>query len=78
MKDIKLVDITLHIDKDPNDEEREFLEHALRRISGVVSVHMPEEKSHLVMVEYDPEQTESEHILTMVRKVAGHTEMIGL
>lgn len=78
MSDIKLVDITIHIDKDTDAATREKVEAALRGISGVVSVHMPENETHLVVVEYNPDATKSTVLLAAVREVAGHAEMIGL
>ena len=74
----RLVDITLHVDKDTDTDERQFLEHGLRRIDGVVSVHIPGNRPHLITIEYDPDKTQSAHLLDMVQKIAGHSEMIGL
>jgi len=78
MSDITLTDVTIHIDKDADATVRANVERGLRIIEGVVSVHMPEDKPHLVVVEYDPETTNSSHLLTMVKELAGHAEMIGL
>lgn len=78
MTDIKLADVTIHIDKDTDSDTRQDVETALRAISGVVSVHMPSEESHLVVVEYDPDLTTSSYLLTMVEEVVGHAELIGL
>lgn len=78
MTDINLVDVTIHIDKDTDSNTRQELETALKAVSGVFSVHMPSDKSHLVVVEYDPDATTSSHLLTMVKEVLGHAELIGL
>jgi hypothetical protein len=78
MSDIQLADITIHIDKDTSAETRGEIENALRRIHGVVSVHMPENEPHLVVVQYDADATKSTHLLTAVKEIAGHAEMIGL
>ena len=78
MTDIKLADVTIHIDKDTDTDTRQAVETALRAISGVISVHMPSDEPHLVVVEYDPDATASSHLLTMVEEVAGHAELIGL
>jgi hypothetical protein len=78
MTDIKLVDVTIHIDKDTNADTREKIDSALRSLNGVVSVHMPTNEPHLLVVEYNPDETTSEHMLTTVRELAGHAEMIGL
>lgn len=78
MKDIKLVDVTIHIDKDTNDETRTEVEKALRGIEGVVSVHMPVEERHLIVVEYNPDATKSMDLLKVVQPLTGHAELIGL
>ena len=78
MSDITLADVTIHIDKETDANIRENVEKGLRIIEGVVSVHMPEDKPHLVVVEYNPEATNSSHLLTMVKELAGHAELIGL
>ena len=78
MTDIKLVDVTIHIDKDTDLDTRNSVEAALRTVKGVISVHMPSNEPHLVVVEYDPDATTSSTLLTTVEEVAGHAEMIGL
>ena len=78
MSEITLTDVTIHIDKDADNATRTNVESGLRIIDGVVSVHMPEDKPHLVVVEYNPEKTNSSLLLTMVKELAGHAEMIGL
>lgn len=78
MSDIKLVDVTIHIDKDTDAATREKVETALRGINGVISVHMPENETHLVVVQYNPDATKSSVLLASVKEMAGHAEMIGL
>lgn len=78
MTDIKVVDVTLHIDNTLNATVRSAVEKELRGISGVVSVHMPEDKTHLVEVAYNPDDVKAEHIAHSIRELAGHVELIGL
>lgn len=78
MSDINLVDVTIHIDNETDTDTREKIDTALRSLNGVVSVSMPDEKPHLLTVEYDPDVTSSAHMLTTVRELAGHAEMVGL
>ena len=78
MKDIKLTDVTIHIDKETDTDTRNAVDTALRTVNGVISVHMPSNEPHLVVVEYDPDATASSHLLTMVKEVAGRAELIGL
>lgn len=78
MTDINLADVTIHIDQKADAETRDKIDTALRSLNGVVSVHMPSEEPHLLVVEYNPDATTSTHMLSTVRELAGHAEMIGL
>ncbi len=78
MTDIKLVDVTLHIDSTLDTAIRSAVEKELRSLSGVVSVHMPNDKAHLVEVAYNPDDVKAEHIAHSIRELAGHVELIGL
>ncbi len=78
MKNIQLVDVTIHIDKETDDATRSAVEAALRGTDGVISVHMPQEERHLIVVEYDPDATKSMTLLKAVQAVAGDAELIGL
>lgn len=78
MSDIKLTDVTIHIDKDADNDTRQKIDAALRTKDGVVSVHMPNDKPHLLVVEYDADATDSGNMLTTVKQIAGHAELIGM
>ena len=78
MSDIKVVDVTLHIDDNLDAKIREAVEKQLRTQNGVVSVHMPEDKPHLVEVSYNPDDVSSEKIEHSIRELAGKVELIGL
>jgi cell division protein FtsX len=78
MTDIELVDVTVHIDKDLNAEARAEVEESLRAMDGVVSVHIADATSHLAVVEYNPQRTNSQDILATVTKLDGHAELVGL
>ena len=78
MKNIQLVDVTIHIDKETDEATRSAVEAALRGTDGVISVHMPLEEPHLIVVEYDPDATKSITLLKAVQAVAGNAELIGL
>ena len=78
MVDIKLTDVTIHMDRETDAGTREKIETSLRELQGVVSVHMPENRNHLLIVEYNPDVTKAEYMLETVNRVAGHSEMIGL
>ncbi len=76
--DIKLADVTLHIDENLTAEQRETIEESLRALEGVVSVHNGQKTPHLAMVEYNPDLTSSADILNRVTNQGVHAELIGL
>jgi cell division protein FtsX len=76
--DIKLVDVTVHIDETLPKEKREEIEGKLRGIDGVVSVSIHDEKPHLMVVEYNPDRTHSHAILDTVTETGVHAELVGL
>lgn len=78
MSDIQLTDVTIHIDKETDAATRGKVEAALRHVDGVVSVHMPADKPHLVVVEYNPGKTKASHLHESIREIVGHAELIGL
>lgn len=78
MSDIQLSDVTIHIDKETSASDRGKVEAALRGLEDVVSVHMPEETPHLIVVEYNSEKVSSGVVLAAVREIVGHAELIGL
>ena len=78
MSDIQLADVMIHIDADINDNIRSQVEATLRGLEDVVSVSMPDDKRHLVIVEYNPDKTTSGVLVAAVRELAGRAELIGL
>ena len=76
--DIQLVDVTIHVDKALEATERAGLENKLRDVEGVVSVRNSDERTHLFLVEYNPDKTNSQDLLGVVRGIHGHAELVGL
>ena len=76
--DIQLADVTVHIDQTLEREDRARIEDGLRAIDGVVSVHNPDERPHLAVIEYNPDKTNSQATLSSVVAQGVHAELIGL
>jgi hypothetical protein len=75
---IQLADVTVHIDQTLEPDRRSEMENVLRAIEGVVSVHNPNDRPHLYVVEYNPEKTGSAAILGAVTAQGVVAELIGL
>ena len=78
MSNIKLADVTVHVDETLDAATRAKLEEDLRSQDGVISVHSSEETPHLIVVTYDPDHTKSREILGIVLGEQLHAELIGL
>jgi hypothetical protein len=76
--DIQLADVTIHVDEDLGAVERADIEQRLRAIDGVVSVHNPDDKPHLTVVEYNPQKVKSKALLDAVKSSGVHAELVGL
>ncbi len=76
--DIKLVDLTLHIDENLSPEQRETIEESLRALDGVVSVHNSDNTPHLTIVQYVPDKLDSQGIVKRVTDQGAHAQIVGL
>ena len=76
--DIKMADVMIHVDEELGELRQQELVDSMRHQKGVVSVGHHEEKSHLMVVEYNPVETDSMHLLSAVQAEGVHAELIGL
>ena len=76
--DIQLADVIVHIDETLPKDQREQIEQHLRELDGIVSVHNPDNKPHLSVVQYNPEVSSSGVILETVKGQGVHAELVGL
>jgi hypothetical protein len=75
---VQLADVMVHIDQNLSPEQRPLIEMTLRAMDGVVSVRNPDDRPHLSVIEYVPEKTSSQAILSAVTGRGVHAELIGL
>ncbi len=73
-----MVDILINVHPDLSTEENSQLENDLRDINGVISVHFSAEHPHLMTLEYNPAQTNSETLLKHVGDRGIEASKIGL
>ena len=74
----KMADVTMHIDEETSHQQREELrDHILQR-EGVITADCRDETPHLMVIEYDPDVTDSQTLLALAKQHGIHAELIGL
>lgn len=73
-----MLDITLHIDEETTHEEREELRDVYLRKRGVLSADCHDERPHLMIVGYDPDDVSPVELLSMAQRQGYHAEMIAM
>ena len=76
--DIQLADVIVHIDENLPKDQRVQIEEKLRTMDGIVSVHNPDDRPHLSVIEFNPDVSSSGAILEMVKSQGVHAELVGL
>ena len=71
-------DIVIHIDEELDDARIHELERDLSMRAGVVSACVHEDRRHLMVVDYDPQDVRSADLLSHVRARGLHAELIGM
>ena len=71
------VGLVLHVDDALGEPRRQDIEHAIEEEQGVSGAHFADRRPHLMVVEYDPEVTNSMKILERVNHQSVHAELIG-
>lgn len=75
---MKRTDVVIHLDEELDDEHIHKLEKELGQRDGVYSACVHEDKRHLMLVDYDPDDVHSSELLQHVRQSGIHAELIGL
>ena len=74
----KMVDVMIHIDPDTDHDEREYLRDMILKQNGVDAAAYHDDKPHLIMIEYDPDEVTSQQLLNIVLKRGIRAELVGL
>lgn len=74
----KRVDVTLHINEDMDRDSRERLRDELLHISGVMTADAGNAKSHLMIVEYDPDVVDPAMFIEFAEQRGLHMQLIGM
>ena len=73
-----MLDVTLHIDEDTTHNQREDLRDAFLCKKGVMSADCRDERPHLMIVGYDPEDITTAELIATVQNSGYHAEMVAM
>ncbi len=73
-----MLDVTLHIDEETTHEEREDLRDAFLGKNGVMTADCRDERPHLMIVGFDPEDITSKELLMTARHRGYHAELVAM
>jgi len=73
-----MLDVLLHIDESTTAGEREDLRDALLSKKGVMSADCRDDRPHLMIVGYDPENIKNSDLLAVVQNRGYHAELVAL
>ena len=73
-----MLDVTLHIDEDTTHNERENLRDAFFSMKGVMTADCRDERPHLMIVGFDPENITTADLVATVQKQGYHAELIAM
>lgn len=71
-------DVMIHIKEPLNEEARNSLENAMRKIDGVVSPRFNAGKEHLLMVTYSTGKTSAAVLLERTRAAGYSARLVGM
>ena len=74
----KMVDVTMHIDEDTTHNDREQLRDKILLKGGVMAATYHDDKPHLMVIEYDPEEIDASEFTKIASESGLHSELIGL
>ena len=75
---IKMVDLSVHINEDTDHDTREKMQDKLRALNGIMGATSHDDKSHLLVVSYNPDVVTSKDILNCVKENGVHAQLFGL
>ena len=75
---IPIVDVVVDIDETLDRQLRSQIEDNLRAMDGVVSIRNPDDRSHPILIAYNPDKTTNAAILRTATNEGVHAELIGM
>ena len=71
-----MLDVTLHIDEETTHDEREKLRDVFLSKNGVMTADCRDDRPHLMIVGFDPEDITSIELLATAKNGGYHAEII--
>jgi hypothetical protein len=75
---MEMADVTVHINEAIDHDRRTQLADTIRAHKGVMAVAHHDEKSHLMIIEYDPDTVTSLELLQVTLDQGLHAQLIGM
>ena len=75
--DVKIADVTLHIDENTSHDEREKFRDVLLAMDGVMAADCNDKTSHIMLIEYNPDVINSIGFVNVAKEHNLHAELIG-
>lgn len=73
-----MADVVIHINESVDHESRVEIANAIRDQAGVMGVAHHDEKPHLLIVEFDPNQVHAKNLLQVALDMGVHAQLVGL
>jgi hypothetical protein len=73
-----MLDVILHIDEETTHEEREDLRDVFLGKRGVMTADSRDDRPHLMIVGFDPENISTSELLATAKNRGYHTELIAM
>lgn len=73
-----MADVVVHINESVSHEQRMAIADHVRAHKGVMGVSHHDEKPHLMIVEFDPNQVHAKDLLQITLDQGVHAQLVGL
>ncbi len=72
-----MADVVIHINESVDHDRRTAIADLVRDHAGVMAVSHHDEKPHLMIVEFDPDQVHAKELLQVVLNQGVHAQLVG-
>ena len=72
-----MADVVIHINESVDHDQRTAIADTVRAHKGVMAVSHHDEKPHLMIVEFDPDQVHAKELLQVTVDQGVHAQLIG-